>query len=66
MRLLDLSGVSAEILIDPERCRPADQPRVCGSHHKLIEQTGWNPEIPLDETLLNLYRYWENILNGNK
>ncbi len=59
-RLLELSGVQAEIVNDPARFRPADQPRVCGSHEKLSQHTGWQPAVPIDETLLNLYRYWEN------
>lgn len=59
-RLLEISGVKAEITNDPSRFRPSDQPRVCGSHEKLSQHTGWQPAVPLDETLLNLYRYWEN------
>jgi GDP-4-dehydro-6-deoxy-D-mannose reductase len=59
-RLLELSGVQAEIMNDPTRFRPSDQPRVCSSHEKLSQHTGWQPEVPIDETLLSLYRYWEN------
>ena len=58
-RLLTLSGVSADIAIDAARMRPADQPRVYASHAKLTAHTGWEPVVPIDETLLNLYRYWE-------
>lgn len=59
-RLLELSGVKAEIVKEPSRFRPSEQPRVCGSHEKLSQHTGWQPEIPIDKTLLNLYRYWEH------
>jgi len=59
-RLLALSGVKADIVTDVARFRPADQPRVCGSPAKLIAHTGWKPAVPIDETLLNLYRYWES------
>ena len=59
-RLLEISGVKAEIVNDPSRFRPADQPRVCGSHEKLSLHTGWQPVVPMDDTLLNLYRYWKN------
>lgn len=62
-RLLELSGVHAEIVVDPARFRPSDQPRVWGSHEKLSEHTGWQPEVSLDETLLNLYRYWESEID---
>lgn len=65
-RLLDLTGVVAEISVDSTRYRPTDQPRVCGSYEKLNRQTGWKPEIPIDETLLNLYRYWEKKINDSQ
>lgn len=58
-RLLLLAGVQADIEVDAARLRPADQPRVWGSHAKLTAHTGWQPDVPLDQTLLNLYRYWE-------
>ena len=65
-RLLELAGVEAEIQNDPTRFRPSDQPRVCGDHAKLSRDTGWQPEVPMDETLLNLYRYWEHEIGKSK
>ena len=65
-RLLELAGVEAEIQNDPARFRPSDQPRVCGDHAKLSRDTGWQPEVPMDETLLNLYRYWEHEIGKSK
>ncbi|MDP1708834.1 MAG: GDP-mannose 4,6-dehydratase [Gammaproteobacteria bacterium] len=59
-RLLELSDVRAEIVVDSVRFRPSDQPRVWGSYEKLSQHTGWHPEIPLDDTLLSIYRYWES------
>lgn len=59
-RLLELSGIQAEIRNDPARFRPADQTRVCGCHEKLSQHTGWQPAVLIDETLLSLYRYWEH------
>lgn len=59
-KLLDIAGVRAEIVADPARFRPADQPRVCGSHRKLSAHTGWQPLVPIDDTLLNLYHYWNS------
>lgn len=59
VRLLELSGVQAEIRDDPARFRRTEQLRVRGSHEKLSQHTGWQPKVPIDETLLNLYRYWE-------
>ncbi len=58
-RLLALSKTQAEIVTDPARFRPADQPRVCGDRRKLQVATGWQPSIPFDQTLNQLYAYWE-------
>ena len=58
-KLLQLAGVKADIVHDPTRFRRSEQPRVCGSHAKLTEHTGWLPQVSIDETLLNLYKYWE-------
>ena len=66
LRLLSLSGVNAEIVVDKARYRPAEQQRVCGSHQKLMDHTGWQPIIPIDESLLTLYRYWEARINESK
>ena len=65
-RLLELTGITAEIVIDPTRYRPTDQPRVCGSYQKLMAHTGWQPKTSIDEPLLNLYHYWENKINESK
>lgn len=58
-RLLSLAGVTAEVVTDPARYRPAEQPRVWGSYDKLHEHTGWQPTVAMDETLLNIYQYWK-------
>ena len=56
--LLDVAGVRAEVATDPARLRPAEQRRMCGSHAKLTAATGWQPRIPLRETLAGLIDYW--------
>lgn len=49
--LLDLSGASLEIEVDPELMRPADVPVLRGDPAKLRAATGWAPEIPLEQSL---------------
>ena len=61
--LLELTGVKAEIENDPSRFRPADQPRVFGSHERLSSHTNWQPIVPIRETLMNIYLYWERKIN---
>jgi GDP-4-dehydro-6-deoxy-D-mannose reductase len=65
-RFLELAGVEAEIQNDPTRFRPSIQPRVCGDHAKMARDTGWEPEVPMDETLLNFYHYWEHEIGKSK
>ena len=65
-QLLELAGVEAEIQNDPSRFRPSDQPRVCGDNEKLFRDTGWKTKVSMDDTLLNLYRYWKNEIGNSK
>lgn len=61
-RLIKISGLNVSLEVDPSRWRPAEQLRMAGSNAKLIKATGWSPVYDLDETLLQIYRYWENEL----
>jgi GDP-4-dehydro-6-deoxy-D-mannose reductase len=49
--LLSMSDAPLELVVDPELVRPVDVPRLVGSPAKLQAATGWEPEIPLEETL---------------
>lgn len=53
-RLCQLAGITPEIVRDPARLRPNDQRRVCGDNHKLRAATGWQPGIPLDQSLADI------------
>jgi GDP-4-dehydro-6-deoxy-D-mannose reductase len=61
-RLLSLSGVDAEVVVDPARYRPAEQARVYASYDRLQQHTGWHPLISMDDTLQKIYDYWEIVL----
>lgn len=47
---------------DPDLLRPVDQPVLRGSHDKLTRATGWQPEIPIDQTLGDLLDDWRERL----
>lgn len=59
-RLLGLAGTDLRIVIDPARVRPVDLPELRGDPSRLRAATGWAPEIPFDETLLAVLRYWQD------
>ncbi len=56
--LLSLTKAKIEVRRDPERMRPSDVPILLGSYEKFRRQTGWQPEIPFEQTLRDLLDYW--------
>lgn len=56
--LLSCARVRARVEVDPERLRPSDNPVIVGSHQRLTDDTGWQPEIPIERTLSDLLDYW--------
>lgn len=56
--LIDISGVEVEVQQDPERLRPSDVPLLEGDNKTFVEDTGWQPEIPFEQTLRDLVEYW--------
>lgn len=55
-RLIQVSGVRATVVQDPARMRTRDADHLVGDPEKLIRRTGWSPAIPIERTLLDLYR----------
>ena len=49
--LVELTTVPVDVQPDPERMRPADLPVIAGDPSRLRAATGWEPEIPLAQTL---------------
>lgn len=52
------SRVPITIEQDPARFRPNDTPLVLGDHALLTRDTGWTPQIPLEQTVDDLLDYW--------
>lgn len=63
--LIDMAKIGVEIRFDPTRMRPSDVPVLVGDSTKFREQTGWVPEIPYEQTLLDMLDYWRSKF-GNK
>ena len=56
--LMSFARARVRVEIDPSRLRPSDTPLVLGSHARLTADTGWVPEIPIEQTLADLLDYW--------
>jgi GDP-4-dehydro-6-deoxy-D-mannose reductase len=57
-RLLALSSRTISIEVDTKKLRKVDLPRLLGSNHKIKEETGWAPKIPITRTLIDLLESW--------
>jgi GDP-4-dehydro-6-deoxy-D-mannose reductase len=58
--LLSLSSADIRVEVDPSRYRPADTPVVYGSAEKFHRRTGWEPRIPMEQTVKDILAYWRN------
>lgn len=56
--LLRHSQADIAVEIDPERMRPVDTPLIVCDARRLRERTGWQPVIPLAQTLSDLLDDW--------
>ncbi len=57
---LSQAKVKIEVKPDPQRMRPSDVPERWGSFEKLRALTGWQPTIPLEETLQDILDSWRS------
>lgn len=58
--LLKAADKQIEVKQDPDKMRPSDTPEIYGSHDKLTTDTGWQPQINLDQTLADVIADWRN------
>lgn len=49
--MIAMSERPLEVVVDANLVRPVDVPRLVGSPVKLCAATGWQPEVPLEQTL---------------
>ena len=51
-RLAEIMGVrDVQVEVDPSRLRRREIPRFCADNRKLLEATGWEPQVPLEQGL---------------
>ncbi len=62
---LSLSSKSIEVVVDPDKFRPADVAMLCGSFKRLHRDTGWQPGRAIDETLSGVLNYWRQQTQSN-
>jgi GDP-4-dehydro-6-deoxy-D-mannose reductase len=56
--LIGRSRMPITIERDPDRLRPSDNPVIAGDRSRISGETGWEPTIPIRQTLDDLLDYW--------
>jgi len=56
--LIRESRVSVKVEVSQSRLRSNDLFFLRGSADYLYRQTGWRPEVPIEQTLRDIYQYW--------
>ncbi len=64
--LLSYARVEISVERDPARYRPVDVPVVYGSAAKFRRLTGWEPQIPFEQTLRDTLDYWRRQVGGRR
>lgn len=60
--LISISGVGVEVRRDPDRMRGPEVFELYASYARAREETGWEPVIPIEQSLRDVYRYWYDRL----
>lgn len=61
-KLAEIGGVSVDVKIDRDRLRPADIPIAYGSFERAKKELGWEPKIPIEQSLKEILNWWVEIL----
>jgi GDP-4-dehydro-6-deoxy-D-mannose reductase len=63
LEMLSSSCKSITVEVDESRKRLGELSEIWGDHSKATADTGWAPQYDLGTTLLDLKRYWSEILS---
>jgi len=65
-RLIALAHVPVTRVVDPDRLRPSDVPRLVGNSARLRDELGWTPRRPIDDTLSDILQAWRTEVAGGQ
>lgn len=65
-QLVGMSRVPLTIAVDPAKLRPSDVLEVRADCTRFRQATGWQPVIPLDQTLRDTLAYWRQRVEGDQ
>ena len=59
-----MAPIAVEHEVDPARVRASEVMDLRGDHSRLTAATGWEPEIPLRQTMADTIEWWERSLSA--
>ncbi len=62
--LVQASRVPIRVEVDPKRLRPSDVPEVICNAGKLRHDTGWEPRIPFEQSVLDTLEDWRRRISN--
>ena len=57
-RLVAMAQIEVRVETDPERLRPSDVEILIGDSSKFRADTGWEPQVPFEQTLRDTLDFW--------
>ena len=61
-----LAPIEVQHEVDPARVRAHEVMDLRGANQRVRQATGWQPEIPLRQTMLDTIEYWERELTASR
>jgi GDP-4-dehydro-6-deoxy-D-mannose reductase len=56
--ILENARTEIEVFQDPDLMRPSDEPIIAGDNTRLLTDTGWRPEIAIEDTIRDMLDFW--------
>ncbi len=56
-------GITVQTAVNPDLIRPNENRKIIGSYTKIKNELGWQPEIPIEQSLADIIAYWEHNIN---
>ena len=55
------TGIQVELSLDKNLLRSGEILSIIGSNEKIKKETGWQPQIPFENSIADLLTYWETV-----
>jgi GDP-4-dehydro-6-deoxy-D-mannose reductase len=64
LMMMKMEELDVELIVDPELIRPEENNFVIGSNDKICRELGWAPKIPIEESIRDILKFWDDQLQN--